>query len=230
MKVYPIFLNNLKGRRCVIFGGNHEAERKAAGLMECDADVVVYSEKITETMQSWVDESTLEWVPRWYKPGDLKGAFLAIVAITDHEATRPIWAEAERENVLLNAMDDVPHCSFVAGSVVQRGPLTISISTSGSAPALSVRLREKLEEQFGPEYGDFLDALKALRPAMMSTFPEFAERKNKWYEIVDSDVIKHFEAGRPDDACRQIKDILDADEGICIGQNEDCFCEPSAKN
>jgi len=177
MRVYPIFLNNLEGRRCVVFGGTHEAERKVADLLACGADVVLVSETITPRLRAWAEEGRLTWHARWYRPGDLQGAFLTIVAVTNPEATEPIWQEAQRERVLINAMDDVPHCTFVAGSVVRRGALVIAISTSGHAPALSVRLREELEQRLGPEYALFLDLMGALRLPMATHYPDFAEAK-----------------------------------------------------
>lgn len=189
MRVYPIFLNNLEGRRCVVFGGTHEAERKVADLLACGAEVVLISETTTPQLQRWAEEGRLTWHARWYQPNDLQGAFLAIVTITNPAATEPIWQEAQRERVLINAMDDVPHCTFVAGSVVRRGPLVIAISTSGQAPALSVYLRETLEQRFGPEYALFLDLMGALRLPMATHYPNFAERKARWYALVRSNVL-----------------------------------------
>ena len=224
MKVYPVFLNNLEGKKCVMFGGNHEAERKVGGLLECSADVTVFSEEVTEPLRNWAEEGVINWVPRWYEPGDLKDVFLAIVAITDHEATKPIWTEAEREKVLFNAMDDVPHCSFVAGSVVQQGPLTISISTSGCAPALSVRLRQAFEQRFGPEYGQFLNTMRTLRPHMMAHFSDFGLRRTKWYEIIDSEMLDLLKEEKEVEACTLLKKILGFSEGICMRQDGTCAC------
>ena len=227
MKVYPIFLNNLQGRKCAVFGGNHEAERKVNGLLDCSAAVSVYSEEVTATLSTLAKEGAITWVPRWYRPGDLKDAFLAIVAITDHEATKPIWEEAKEEKVLLNAMDDVPHCTFVAGSVVEQGPLVISISTSGAAPALSVRLREEFEERFTPNYGQFLHVMRTLRPIMVTAFSDFETRRTKWYEIIDSDVLTLLEAGDEIAACEVIKELIGIGEGICMRQDGTCACVQS---
>jgi len=208
MRVYPIFLNNLEGRRCVVFGGTHEAERKVADLLACGAEVVLVSETVTPRLRAWAEEGRLTWHARWYRPGDLQGALLTIVAVTNPEATEPIWQEAQRERVLINAMDDVPHCTFVAGSVVRRGALVIAISTSGHAPALSVRLREELEQRLGPEYALFLDLMGALRLPMATHYPNFAERKARWYALVDSDVLDLLRAQRFAEARARIAELV----------------------
>ena len=225
MKVYPIFLNNLEGQKCVVLGGNHEAERKVGGLLECGASVSVFSKEVTNPLRSWADDGAIEWTPRWYHPGDLKDAFLVIIAITDHEATKPIYAEAIQEKVLINAMDDVPHCNFVAGSVIEQGPLTLSISTSGCAPALSVRLRQEFERRFGPEYAQFLNVMKTLRPLMVTHFPEFDHRRNKWYEVVDSEMLNELGEGKEAEACETLKGILGFSEGVCMRQDGSCACQ-----
>lgn len=208
MNVLPIFLNNLTARRCVVFGGGHEAERKVADLLACDANVTVISETTGAQLRAWAEEGRVGWLARDYRPGDLQGAFLAIATETNPEATAPIWEEAQAENVLLNAMDDVPHCTFVAGSVVRRGPLVVSISTSGCAPALSVRLRQQMEKQFGPEYAPFLEMLGALREPMAAHFPDFEQRRQRWYELVDSDVLDLLRAGDDEAARRRLAEIV----------------------
>src|SRR5260370_30841820 len=62
------------------------------------------------------------------------------------------FSEADAQGILCNAVDDIAHCHFYYGSVVQRGDLQIAISTNGKSPALAQRLRLQLEKRFGPEY------------------------------------------------------------------------------
>ena len=207
MKVLPIFLNDLDGRRCVVFWGGHEAERKVGDLLDCDAEVTLISPTLTEGLQAWAAEGRITWHARTYRPGDLKDAFLAIVSEVDPEGTAPIWQEAQAEKVLFNAMDDVQHCSFVSGSVVRRGPLTLSISTSGCAPALSVRLRQRLETMLGPEYADFLKLMRSLRAPMARHYPDFETRRALWYTLVDSDIIDYLRANDPAGAQERVASI-----------------------
>jgi siroheme synthase-like protein len=105
-------------------------------------------------------------------------------------------------------MDDVPHCNFVSGSVVRRGPLVISISTSGAAPTLSVRLRQRMEEEFGPEYEAFLHVMQALRDPMAAHYPGFDERRRLWYEVADSEVLELLRLGLSREAHARIASIV----------------------
>ena len=224
MNVYPIFLNNLAGRRCVVVGGDHEAERKAGGLLECDAAVVVISPDLNEPLRQWADAGQIAWIPRGYQRGDLHEAFLAIVSEADPATAEAIWEEAQTEKVLLNTMDDVPHCTFVAGSVVRRGPLVVSISTSGCAPVLAVRLRQHLEQTLGPEYEAFLALSAALRAPLAARFPDFSERRRRWYALIDSDILDLLRAGDLDTAHQRIEEIMGVELPISA------FPSPDARN
>ncbi len=211
MKVLPIFLNNLEGRRCVVFGHTHETASKVRDLLACDADVTLIHPTLPHDLEAEAAEGRLRWERRAYRPGDLAGAFLAIATEVRPDYTAPIWDEAQRERVLFNAMDDTPHCSFVAGSVIRRGPLVVSISSSGMAPALSVRLRQQLEAAVTEAHGRFAAFLGGIREAMRARYPDFDERRKTYYALVDSDVLALMAARRDDDALRAAAAIAGED-------------------
>ncbi|MBK8905912.1 MAG: bifunctional precorrin-2 dehydrogenase/sirohydrochlorin ferrochelatase [Anaerolineaceae bacterium] len=207
MKPYPIFLIGLENRHCIVIGGGHEAENKVRGLLDCDATVTVIHPTLTPALEAWAGEGQFTWLQRPYQPGDLHGAFLVIAERADADTNGRIWTEAEAEGALVNVMDDVDHCNFVAGSVVRQGHLTISISTSGAAPALAVRLRQKMAQEFGPEYATFLAWMQQLRAPMSQQYPGFGERRERWYELVDSDILELIRNGRFDLARQRLLEI-----------------------
>jgi siroheme synthase-like protein len=210
MQGYPIFLIGLETRRCVVIGGNAEAERKVAGLLECQADVTVISTEVTAQLRCWVEDGRAAWVPRAYQQGDLQGAYLVIVTDSPSPMRPLIFQEAETERALLNMADDTPHCHFIAGSVLHQGALTIAISTNGYAPALAVRLRQQLESMFGPEYATFLDWLHAVREPIARQYPELTERRARWYALVDSDILMLLRQGQEELARQRFAELLTA--------------------
>ncbi len=213
MDVYPIFLTGLAQQRCLVIGGNHEAERKVQGLLDCAAAVTVISADITPQLHTWADAGAITWLPRAYEPGDLQQAFLVIATETDAQTTARIDQEARTRGVLLNVTDDPNHSNFVAGSVVRQGPLTIAISTSGSAPALAVRVRQQLEREFGPEYATLLSLLRELRESVARRYPNGQERRALWYQLLDSDLLELLRAGHYDLA-RQLVSLLVGDDVV----------------
>ncbi len=192
MEMFPIYLRRLDVRKTVIVGGDHEAEGKVEQLLERNAQLTVISPHLTKKLQRWAGENRFEWIPRQYKQGDLEGAFMAIVAQFEGNTNKIVYQEAKERGILVNVMDDLPHANFAFGSIVKRGPLTISISTSGAAPALSVRLRQRFEKEFGPEYGAFLEFMQKLRDPMSEHHDKFETRKRLWYEVIDSEVLTLF--------------------------------------
>lgn len=209
--MFPIYLRRLDERKTILIGGDHEAEVKAGQLLERNAKLTIISPQLTEQMERWATQKRFRWIPRSYKQGDLAGAFMAIVAEFEGDTNKKVYQEARERGILVNVMDDIPHANFAFGSIVKRGPLTISISTSGAAPALSVRLRQRFEEEFGPEYGYFLEFMQKLRKPMKKYHHKFKTRKRLWYEIIDSDVLSLFREGRTEDAYSRTAEIVGED-------------------
>src|SRR5205823_13711138 len=132
---------------------------------------------------------------RPYRSGDLAGAWLAIAGTDDRAANAQVWAEAEREGVLLNAVDDLDHCSFIAPAIHREGDITIAVSTSGKSPALAARLRQRVARLVGPAEARLCALLGQLRPEVAARVPDAHVRTALWYCIVDSDVIEFVRRG-----------------------------------
>ncbi len=211
MKPYPIFLVGLEKKHCIVIGGTHEAEGKVKGLLECNAKLTVIAQILTPTLLDWAQEGRFRWIGRDYQPGDLAGAFFVLAERADPITNCHIWAEGLHENCLVNVMDVIPYCNFAAGSVIRQGPLTIAVSTSGAAPAFAVRMRQRMEKEFGPEYKTYLDWLQAMRNPMKQSFPTFAERKKKWYEVVDSEILELIREDRLEEARDLLQTISEVD-------------------
>jgi siroheme synthase-like protein len=145
-RYYPVFLD-VKDRTCQVFGGNAEAERKVRYLLECGAQVAVFSPagQMTAGLRQLAAGGKAAWTQRTYRHGDLAGAWLVIVADTSDAARNErIFAEARDRGIMLNTMD-VPHlCTFIAPAIVQRHDVTVAVSTAGTSPALARKLREEI--------------------------------------------------------------------------------------
>ena len=184
MSLFPAFLK-LEGRQVVVVGGGTLAASKIPGLLEAGARIRVVSPQINTQLESWGRRKQIEWRPKYFAPDDLDGAFLVIAATSLREVNRAVYQEADCRNILCNAVDDIDHCHFYYGSVVQRGDLQIAVSTNGKSPALAQRLRKEFEEQFGPEYCAWLDWLGAAREALRSQSMEL-EATRRWLHALAS--------------------------------------------
>ncbi len=173
---YPILLN-LRGKRCLLIGSDPELRSKAARLERAGARI-----------------STLAASD---SPGDIDGYFLVIASGLSKAANSAFFERASRTGVLFHAVDDPARSHFVHPAVLQRGRLIIAISTSGTWPALAVRIRDRLAELFGPEYGAFLEGCASIRARLSELVPEPALRRAACYALVDSNVLERLRAGEP---------------------------------
>ena len=185
---YPVYIE-LRDQPCVVIGGGKIAEGKVEGLLAAKGQVTVISPNLTRRLQDLVQEKKIAYLARPYEPGDLAGAFMVICATDQAEINHQVWEEASANHQLVNVVDDTPRCNFIAPSILRKGDLTIAISTSGKAPALAVRLKERLQRELGPEYERFLELAGELREPLAQAVPDFETRKAFWYELVDSDIL-----------------------------------------
>jgi siroheme synthase-like protein len=208
---YPVFLD-LRDRLCVVIGDGEVATAKSRELAHAGARVRVISARPSLQLRAAVIESGLELYERDYRDGDLAEAFLAFAERGDDAELERIFAEAQRHQVFCNAQDRVPYCSLIAPAILRRGDLTVAISTAGRAPALAVRLRDELATRLGPEYAELLAIAAELRHRIAARVPDFDERKRRWYQLVDSDVLALLREGRREQATARAAQLLGVDD------------------
>ena len=207
MSHYPINLD-LRNRKCVVVGGGVVAERKVETLLEFGAAVVVIAPELTPRLSNLATGERIEHLIAPYDPESLEGASLVIAATDDPAVNKTVSSEAQRRGIPVNVVDDPELCTFLVPAIVRRGDLVISISTSGKSPAMARRLREELESQFGPEYGELADLLGELRDEVKAKYPDQAERNRAFVRILDSDVLDLLRQGKRDEAMERMRKCI----------------------
>ncbi len=195
MSLFPIFLK-LMNRPCLVVGAGRVGEPKIASLLAAEAAVRVVAPEATEAVRQWARTGRLDWQPRCFDPADLNGKFLVVVATPLLELNDSIYREAQQRGVLCNVVNDPPRCDFYYPAVVNRGELQIAISTNGRSPALAQRLRQELEQQFGPEYEAWLEALGRKRQSLFALAIDSEERRRLLHNLVTHESFEEFVRGR----------------------------------
>jgi precorrin-2 dehydrogenase/sirohydrochlorin ferrochelatase len=183
---YPAFLN-LKGKKTVVIGGGKIAERKILALLKTGARITVISPEITKRIAREKLRGSLKHIPRQYRKGDVKNTFLVIAATDSEEINKKVSEEAP---CLVNVVDTPSLCSFIVPSVIQRGMLTIAISTGGVSPALSKSIRKELEKLYGYEFAEYLRILKKIREKTMKEIKNKKSRVNFLKSLASEEIIK----------------------------------------
>ena len=198
---YPVFLN-LEGRRCVVIGGGQVAEGKVLKLIDSGAKIVVISPDATQAIRAAAQRGDIEFNLRKYQAGDLQGAFLVIAATNDRIVNQAIFEEAEGLGVLLNAVDDPPRCSFIAPSIVERGPVTLAISTGGASPALARKLRETLDRSSVLDWADATIVLSKARQIIKEK--QVAVDPQRWQCCMTAEILTLVQSGGEEEALEKL--------------------------
>ncbi|MBH0168011.1 NAD(P)-binding protein [Fictibacillus sp. 18YEL24] len=168
--MYPIHIN-LTGRKVVVAGGGLVAFRKIKGLINEEAKITVISPVVVNEIQEWHAEQKLIWIERKVVREDLVEAFL-IVAATNCTESNSWIAEQASPKQLVNVADQ-PHLgNFIVPSVVKRGKLILSVSTSGASPSLSKSIKKELQQKYSEDYESYLDFLFECRSIIKKEFPQ----------------------------------------------------------
>jgi precorrin-2 dehydrogenase/sirohydrochlorin ferrochelatase len=190
MKYYPICLR-VAGRSCLVIGGGRVAEQKAWSLLKAGAHVTIISPEITPDLEALVAAHQLQYERRPYASTDLKGVFLAYAATNDETLHAQIAQDAVHTGTLLNVVDRPRLCDFIVPAVMERGDLLIATSTSGASPGLAQRIRDQIEQSFGPEYDLAVQLLGRLRARLASQSLSSTERRRIFATLVDSPLLDH---------------------------------------
>jgi len=171
----PLFVD-LTGRLCVVVGGGRVAERRARTLREGGATLRVVAPGVTSALAAMSDAGEISLALRDFAPGDLTGAFLAVAATGIDAVDSTVASEARSVGCLFNSASESETADTIVPAEVRRGRLRIAISSSGASPTLSGRIRRRIEDDFGPEWEAYLDALATLRERVRTTVRDSESR------------------------------------------------------
>jgi precorrin-2 dehydrogenase/sirohydrochlorin ferrochelatase len=166
--MFPMFVK-LEGRPVLVVGAGRVGEGKIEGLLDTGARIRVVALKATDAVRGRAHRGEIELEERPFTPADLDGVFLAVVATSSRGLNEAVYREAQRRGVLCNVVDVPELCDFFYPAVVRRGDLQIAVSTSGQSPSLAQRIRQDLEQQFGPGFAEWVAELGATRREVLKS-------------------------------------------------------------
>ncbi|MBI1387609.1 MAG: bifunctional precorrin-2 dehydrogenase/sirohydrochlorin ferrochelatase [bacterium] len=205
---YSICLN-VKNRRCVVVGGGDVARRKAASLVDCGAVLTVVSPALDPVLEYMAFQKEINWIQREFEENDLEKVFLAVAATDNRDVNRRIGELCNKRGIIVNIVDAPDESDFINPTTVERGPLTIAISTCGLSPSLAASIRQELEMVYGDEYGSFLEMMARIRPQVLKEFPIPQHRHKIFERMVSSRAISLLRTGLSDEARKELDRILD---------------------
>lgn len=185
----PVFFS-LKGKKVVLAGDSDGAAWKAELLAAAGAIVHVYCVDPGEEMIRLLTGSSdtrrvFVWHMEPWTETCFEGAILAIGDIEAKDEAERFVAAANSAGAVVNLIDNPDYCQFQFGSIVNRSPVVVSISTDGAAPILGQAIRRRIESLLPPAMAHWAQLAQALRPHVMKRFKAGAERRRFWEAFVD---------------------------------------------
>lgn len=190
LAVLPVFFD-LAGKRVVVMGGTEPACWKIELLAAAGAHVEVFS-----PIAEWCDDlvalaeagavaGSISLIDREWTDADLSGAVLAVADIEDDEQAVAFTAAARDAGVPYNVIDRPEFCQFQFGSIVNRSPVVVGISTAGAAPILGQAVRRRIETLLPATLSAWAQLAQSVRASVMDRLDAGPQRRAFWERLVD---------------------------------------------
>lgn len=203
---------DLHGRTVVIFGGGSVGERKAELFSE-HANTIVVSRNFSHRLSELHDQDLVTLIRA--DAGTLSdkeiielisGSFLVIPATSNRQINDRITSIARSLNILTNQVDIIGEITIPA--VIHRGDLVIGISTTGSSPAFSRYVRQKIEKVITPEYEQMIILQNDIRNYLKEHVEEQKHRRSTLWKVLEDPMVWEDIAGSYEKAYKRAYDIV----------------------
>ncbi|MEQ1110351.1 siroheme synthase CysG [Acinetobacter johnsonii] len=186
MDIFPISLK-LQQQPCLIVGGGHIAYRKAVLLHKAGAVIHIIAPDIDANLLQLVEESQGQYIQALYPAQiQLNDYRLVIAATDDYAVNTQVFEDCEALKILINSVDDPPHCRFMVPAIVDRSPLVISVASNGTSPVLSRQIRTQLETSIPHGMGKLAEFSGKWRAAVKAKISNPDERRVFWEDLYAS--------------------------------------------
>jgi uroporphyrin-III C-methyltransferase / precorrin-2 dehydrogenase / sirohydrochlorin ferrochelatase len=212
MDYFPIFLR-LTNEPVLVVGGGAVAERKIDLLLRTSAQVRVIAPELVPGLAERAAAGEITHVAAEFRPEHLDGMRLAIAATDKHAINAWVARQAERRNIPVNVVDDRELSRFIMPAIIDRSPVVVAVGSSGDAPVLTRRLRERLESFLPQRLGTLARLAGKLRPTIKARIENPARRRKFWEDFFDGTVAADVLAGRSVDVEEIASTLRTAEQG-----------------
>ncbi len=208
MQTFPLFLN-LQSRRALVVGGGEAAARKVELLLSAGAQVSLIAATVEGEIAQLIGEARISWAGRSFDEAELEGVSLVIVATEDEALQARVSQAAQLRCLPVNVVDRPALSSFIMPAIVDRAPITIAISSGGTAPALARRIRAEIERSLPAALGRLARFAEIFREQVRRTLVVPRARRRFWDRVFESRIGELALAGDEIGARRELIRLLD---------------------
>ncbi len=203
MKYFPIFLD-AEHISAMVIGGGDVAARKIELLLKTTTNIVVMSESVSPSVHRLIQAHNLPWLEHNYANGHLATINLVIAATDNSAVNKAVADEAKPLNILTNVVDQPELCTYITPAIIDRSPIIIAISSSGSAPILLRMLREQIEKMLPSQYGKLADFSFKFRDHVKARIKGLRNRRAFWENTLRGPIGEGILQGNIQDSEQQL--------------------------
>ena len=207
MDYLPAFLD-IRGRSCLVVGGDDVAARKIALLLRAGAHVSVQAPEFSAAFEAGLDAARVSLRTASFRAEDIEGHALVIAATDDDAVNRAVAGAARARGIPVNVVDQPALCSFILPSIIDRSPLVVAVSSGGVAPVLARLLRARLESLIPAGYGRLAALAAEFRDRVKARFRP-GERRRFWESVLQGPIAELVFSGREAEAREALRKSLD---------------------
>ncbi|WP_395691937.1 uroporphyrinogen-III C-methyltransferase [Nocardioides sp.] len=148
MDDFPTYPSGLRlaGRRVLVVGGGHVAQRRVPQLLAVGADVHLVSPQVTPAIEGMVGSGEISWHPRRFAPEDVDETWYVIAATDDRAVNQQVSDAAEARRVFCVRADDGTRATAWTPAVGRHDGVTVAVLCNRE-PQRSARIRDEIVEE-----------------------------------------------------------------------------------
>lgn len=173
----------MNDRKCLVVGGGNVALRKVDSLLRYEGcPVTVVAPEVVDKIRYYAERSLITLHERPYKSPEAINYNMMIAATDDTTVSEEVFADCRTHGILVNVADVPRLCDFTFPATVQRGCLTVAISTDGRAPFMSSHLKAILDTIFPEHWSKLMNLAADFRTRVLNALPDDFEARTRCFE------------------------------------------------
>ena len=210
MKYFPFFME-LSKQSVLLIGGGEVAERKLDLLLKANASVTIVSPEFTSYIEELFVNKNINPIKDYYNIKYLNSSSFAFViaATNDESLNEQVAKDANDNKILVNVVDKPKICDFIFPSILERGPITVAVSTGGSSPVLARMLRTKLETMIPGAYGRLAKIVSENRIPVRKKLVNSKSNGIFWEQMLNGKFLELVLSGQDEEAIKFLNIEID---------------------
>ena len=211
MKSFPIFIN-LIHKPVLVIGGGDVALRKIEMLLKADAKITVIASSLCKELKYYQKLKKIHVKIKSFEINDLTNSVLVVAATDNKKVNSLVSKTAQSLNIPVNVVDEPSLCTFTMGSIIDRSPLLIAISSEGNVPVLAKFVREKIEALIPHSFSKLASVMGSMRDSVKNRYETSQSRRIFWENFIDHPLVRQFLNQTKKLSAQQLKALVKRNE------------------